>query len=161
AVHAFMCCDCNGLSASDKEDMARELLEAHGVSASLRSADLISILDRFTAYIRNRWPDAKVRREWPLSFKLGPLELHGAGDLVLETPSGYVVIDHKTFPGGESDLMVKARSFAAQLVAYRIALEKAMGSPVLDTFIHFPISGYLVDVAIDSSPETFLQRCIS
>ena len=161
AVHAFMCCDCNGLSSNDREGIARELLEAHGVSASLRFIDLISILDRFTAYINNRWPGAKIRREWPLSFELGPLELHGAGDLVLETPDGYVLIDHKTFPGGERESLDKARSFAAQLVAYRTALEKATGIPVLNTWIHFPISGYLVNVAIDASPETFLERCIS
>ena len=156
-----MCCDCNGLSSSDKEGIARELLEAHGVSASLRSTDLISVLDRFTAYIRSRWSGAKVCREWPLSFKLGPLELHGAGDLVLETPGGYILIDHKTFPGGESELIDKARSFAAQLVAYRTALEKAMRSPVLNTWIHFPISGYLVNVVVNTSSETFLERCIA
>ena len=161
AVHAFMCCDCNGLSSGDKEGIALELLEAHEVSASLRPEDLISILDRFTAYIRNRWPGAKIRREWPLSFKLGPLEIHGAGDLVLETPNGYVVIDYKTFPGGESELIEKATSFAAQLMAYRMALEKATGSPVLNTWIHFPISGYLVNVAVNTSSETFLERCIA
>ena len=103
----------------------------------------------------------EIRREWPLSFKLGPLEIHGAGDLVLETPNGYVVIDYKTFPGRESELIEKARSFAAQLVAYRMALEKATGIPVLNTWIHFPISGYLVNVAVNASPETFLERCIS
>ncbi|MGH8546882.1 MAG: PD-(D/E)XK nuclease family protein, partial [Gammaproteobacteria bacterium] len=161
AVHAFMCCDCDGLSFGDKDGIARELLEAHGVSGSLRSTDVILILDRFMAYIRNRWPDAKVRREWPLSFKLGSLELHGAGDLVLETPNGYLVIDHKTFPGGESELIDKARSFAAQLVAYRTALEKATRIPVLNKWIHFPVSGYLVNVAVSASPETFLERCIS
>ena len=74
---------------------------------------------------------------------------------MLETPHGYVVIDHKTFPGGESALIEKAKSFAAQLVAYRIALEKATGIPVLSTWIHFPISGYLVNVAINALPRNF------
>jgi ATP-dependent helicase/nuclease subunit A len=161
AVHAFLCCDCYGLGAKDKDAIARELLEGHGVSASLRPEDLTSILDRFMATIRSRWPGATIRREWPLSFKLGPLELHGAGDLVLETPNGYVIIDHKTFPGGESALIEKARSFAAQLVAYRTALEKATATPVLSTWIHFPISGYLVRVAVNGSSEAFLERCIS
>jgi len=105
AVHAFLCCDCGGLSIDEQEVIAGELLAAHGVSASLRATDLVSILDRFTGYIRNRWPSAKIRREWPLSFKIGALELHGAADLVLETPGGYVIIDHKTFPGGESALL--------------------------------------------------------
>ena len=161
AVHAFMCCACDGLSAGDKEAIAYELLEAHGVSASLRATDLVSILGKFMVYVRNRWPGAKILREWPLSFKIGSLELHGAADLVLETAAGYVIIDHKTFPGGEGALIEKAKSFAGQLMAYRTALEKATKIPVLSTWIHFPISGYLVNVGINASPETFLQRCIS
>jgi hypothetical protein len=80
---------------------------------------------------------------------------------VIETPSGYVIIDHKTFPGGESELLDKARSFAGQLVAYRTALEKATGIPVLNTWIHFPISGYLVNVTVNASSETFLEQCIA
>jgi ATP-dependent exoDNAse (exonuclease V) beta subunit len=161
AVHAFMCCDCEGLSANDKEAIAHDLLAAHAVSASLSAADLVSIHGKFEAYIRNRWPGAKVLREWPLSFRIGTLELHGAADLVLETPAGYVIIDHKTFPGGESALLDKAKSFAAQLTAYRMALEKATKIPVLNTWIHFPMSGYLVNVGINAAAETFLERCIS
>ena len=131
AVHAFMCCDCDGLSAGDQEAIAYELLEAHA-SAHLFERQ---ISYRFSAnswsYIRNRWPGAKILREWPLSFKIGSLELHGAADLVLETPAGYVIIDHKTFPGGEGALIEKAKSFAGQLMAYRTALEKATKIPVL------------------------------
>jgi ATP-dependent exoDNAse (exonuclease V) beta subunit len=161
AVHAFMCCDCASLSAADKEAIAHDLLEAYGVSASLRAPDLVSIHGQFVATIRNRWPGAKILREWPLSFKIGSLELHGAADLVLETPAGHVIIDHKTFPGGESALLEKAKSFAGQLMAYRTALEKATTIPVSSTWIHFPISGYLVNVAVNAAPETFLRQCIS
>ena len=161
AVHGFMCCDCNGLSTGAKEAIAHDLLAAHGVSAFLRATDLVLIHDKFMAYIRNRWPGAKIRREWPLSYRIGSLELHGAADLVVETPTGYVIIDHKTFPGGESALIEKAKSFAGQLIAYRTALEKATTIPVLSTWIHFPVSGYLVNVGISVAPETFLQRCIS
>jgi ATP-dependent exoDNAse (exonuclease V) beta subunit len=161
AVHAFMCCDCDSLSLGDKEAIARDLLAAHGASASLRAEDLVSIHGKFVTTVRNRWPGAKIRREWPLSFKIGSLELHGAADLVLETPAGHVIIDHKTFPGGESALLEKAKSFAGQLTAYRTALEKATKIQVASTWIHFPISGYLVDVRINATPDTFLQQCIS
>ena len=54
----------------------------------------------------------------------------------------------------------KAKSFAGQMVAYRAAIETATGAPVIGTFIHFPISGYLVNVAVNGSAEMFLARCI-
>lgn len=71
-----------------------------------------------------------------------------------------MLIDHKTFPGGMDELTEKAKSFAAQMAAYRAAIETATGTPVLDTWIHFPISGYLVNVAVNASAEIFLERCI-
>jgi hypothetical protein len=58
-------------------------------------------------------------------------------------------------------LIEKARSFAAQLIAYRTALEKATGIPVLNRWIHFSLSGYLVNVAANASAETFLKRRIA
>jgi hypothetical protein len=33
--------------------------------------------------------------------------------------------------------------------------------PALSTWIHFPISGYLVNVGVNAAREIFLQRCIS
>ncbi|MBI4529383.1 MAG: UvrD-helicase domain-containing protein [Deltaproteobacteria bacterium] len=161
AVHAFLSCDSSSLSPQKRGEIAKELLEAHGVSAAIRPQDLLVIFDRFFDYIRNRWPDAKIRREWPLSCKIGKFELHGSADLLLETGDGCVVIDYKTFPGGESELVEKAKSFAGQLTAYRRGLEKAKKKPVIGTWIHYPISGYLVEVRMNGSAEEFLERCIS
>jgi hypothetical protein len=59
------------------------------------------------------------------------------------------------------DLTEKAKSFAAQVVAYRAAIETATGAPVLDTFIHFPVSGYLVNVAVKAAGEIFLETCMT
>ncbi len=160
AVHAFLCCDSSALAIDQREEIAKELLEAHGVNGSIKCQDLINIYDRFFAAVRSRWPDAKIRREWPLALNLGKFELHGTVDLVLETSDGHVLIDHKTFPGGMNELTEKAKSFAAQMVAYRAAIETATGTRVLDTWIHFPVSGYLVNVAVNASAEIFLERCI-
>jgi len=160
-LHCFLCCDSSALPVAEREQIAAELLEANNVSASLKSADLINIYDRFFAVVQNRWPDAKIRREWPLALTLGKFELHGTADLVLETAGGIVIIDHKTFPGNANDLTEKAKSFAAQMVAYRLAMEKATGKTVLATFIHFPVSGYLVDISVKETPDTFIEQCIS
>jgi ATP-dependent helicase/nuclease subunit A len=160
AVHAFLCCDSSALRNDQREEIATELLEAHGVNGSIKSQDLINIQDRFFDVVRSRWPDAKIRREWPLALNLGKFQLHGNADLVLETSDGNVLIDHKTFPGGIDELTKRAKSFAAQMVAYRAAIETATGAPVIGTLIHFPISGYLVNVAVNGSAEMFLEQCI-
>jgi ATP-dependent helicase/nuclease subunit A len=161
AVHAFLCCDSSALPISEREQMAAELLAANNVIGALKSRDLISIYDRFFAFVGSRWPDAKIRREWPLALNLEKFELHGAADLVLESRDGLIIIDHKTFPGSLDDLTKKAKSFAAQIVAYRGAIEKTTGKSVLATLIHFPVSGYLVNVAVKDGPDTFIKKCIS
>ncbi len=160
AVHEFLACDSSSLGHDTREVIAREILEAHGVIGSLGTEDLISIFDRFVASIHSRWPGVKIYREWPVAVKLADFELHGTGDIILETNDGYVLIDHKTFPGGEKELLEKAKEFAGQLVAYSLAIGKATGRPVVGTWIHFPVSGYIVQVTVNASPESFLEQCI-
>ena len=65
SVHGFMCCDCDGLSVGDQEVIAHELLEAHGVSASLRA----QISCRFSA---NSWHTSGIGGRAPRSTESGP-----------------------------------------------------------------------------------------
>ncbi|MFB6306485.1 MAG: hypothetical protein ABEH43_05780, partial [Flavobacteriales bacterium] len=67
-------------------------------------------------------------------------------DLVLMTPEGYILIDHKSFRGGRDQVEAKAREYAGQLALYKEMLEQATGEKVLGTFIYFGVSGWVVEV---------------
>ena len=82
--------------------------------------------------VRRRLPDGSV--------------LSGTADLVLETPEGLVVVDHKSYPGSTAEALARAAKHAGQLAAYAETVAEAWGKPVLGTFIHLPVGGIVVPV---------------
>src|SRR5262249_29490658 len=74
-------------------------------------------------------------------------ESKGAPDLLLETPSGWVIVDHKSFRGGEATWRKRALECAPQLAAYRQVLLLHGVTPVVACLIHFTIAGGVVELA--------------
>jgi ATP-dependent helicase/nuclease subunit A len=98
--------------------------------------------------VARRWPAARWHREWPLlhGLAIGTL-VRGTADLVLELPDGFVVVDHKSFPGSVADAVARAAGYAPQLGAYASAITAARGKPVHACFVHLPVAGIVVPVA--------------
>lgn len=69
-----------------------------------------------------------------------------AGDLVLETREGLVLIDHKCLGGTLTEALAAAASYGAQLQAYVDVLERATGRDVLGRWLHLPLQGVSVEV---------------
>lgn len=89
----------------------------------------------------------RVLTEWPLQMEFGNQLLVGTADMLLDTPAGWVVIDHKTFPGPQSQWVQEAEGYAGQLRAYSDALKLATEKAVAALYIHFAIGGGVVQVA--------------
>jgi len=154
AVHGFLAADRGTCPASERESMARELLERWGVAGAVEPAALIMASDRLQQWLAERWPRAVLRREWPMFQRLeGGTVLRGTADLVVETEEELLVIDHKSFPGNREAAVARAAEYAGQLGAYADALSSATGKRVGETFIHLPVSGLVVFVDPSSTVE--------
>ncbi len=146
AVHGYLGVDVKGLSEGEKEEISRGLLEHHGVVANGSPRDVVLAGDRFRSFVEERWPGAQLHREWPVALRRGDQEVRGTADLVVELEDGFVVIDHKTFPGGREEMIEKAKGFGGQLEAYRKAVGLASGKRCMGTWVHFPVAGWMVEV---------------
>jgi ATP-dependent exoDNAse (exonuclease V) beta subunit len=69
-------------------------------------------------------------------------------DLFLELPDGFVVVDHKSFPGSDRERDERVAQHAAQLGLYAFVLERALGKPLRGAFLHLPIRGEIVEVDV-------------
>lgn len=81
--------------------------------------------------------------------------MEGWIDLLLEGPDGFVLVDHKTYPGNEPEGHVR-ENYLGQMTAYRDAVLAPTGKPVLRTLIHFPALGRVCEIAplrTTGSPE--------
>lgn len=142
AVHAFLAADHKELPGQLRLELAGECLARWGVAPALAAEDLLEASSAFQDWIEDRWPGALGSRELPLAQRLPSGTLRqGSADLVLRTDAGLVLVDHKTFPGSADEARFKALSHAGQLEAYVTALAQATGAPVLERWIHLPVSG--------------------
>ena len=78
-----------------------------------------------------------------------PRLLVGEVDLFLELPDGFVLVDHKSFPGTEKERDRRlVEEYAPQLGWYAGALEKALGKPLKAALIHLPIRGEMARMGL-------------
>ncbi len=154
AIHGFLAADRPSLDLQERCDIARGILERWGVAFALRPDDLLVASDRLRAWVDARFPDAVWHREWPLLHRqANGTIVRGTADLVIQHAEGYVVIDHKSFPGSAEQAAVRALSFSAQLAAYAAAVTAATGRPVTGCFVHLPVLGAVVPLPIVTESE--------
>ena len=145
AIHGFMAAASSDAGRRRQEEMASGLLNRWEVEGALGCSDLLSIWSRLDLFMNTHFPSAKRLREWPVTLRTPEHQvMQGWIDLLLETPEGFVIIDHKSFPGAGA--RQRATESAPQLFLYRKAVEAATGRPVLATLIHFPLLGKMVEV---------------
>jgi ATP-dependent exoDNAse (exonuclease V) beta subunit len=147
AIHA---CIAAHLAMPDRPlepDEVRAILErmevAKGVDADALHGQLGAIRD----WIGKRWPDAQAMVELPVQqVTADGQHLVGRADLVLRTAIGWVLIDHKSAPGGAAQWDSLAQSYGGQLAAYRDALQAGSGLPVEETWLVLPVAGVALRV---------------
>jgi ATP-dependent exoDNAse (exonuclease V) beta subunit len=73
--------------------------------------------------------------------------LNGIIDLALETEEGWILIDHKTYDGSDFGKKITDEGYLSQLAYYQLALTELSNKPVLKTFLHFPMTGNVVEIS--------------
>jgi ATP-dependent helicase/nuclease subunit A len=146
AVHGFLAADNIDWPIQERETMAQQALDRWGVSGALLPASLIEASNRLDAFISERWPGAKQHREMPVFGRIGTQLASGRVDLLIETSEGFVIIDHKTFPGAQDTWAGKVAGFSPQLSLYSQIISQATGRPVLHCFVHMPIVGAVISI---------------
>jgi hypothetical protein len=162
ALHAFLAADrCIG----DREAIAARLLAAHGVGGAIAPASLVRASDALRVFLDARYPGAVWRREWPVRARLTdrgqPRLLQGEVDLFLELPDGFVLVDHKSFPGNDRERDARVVAHAAQLGLYAFVLERALAKPLLAAFIHLPVRGEIVEVDVAAALGEWRARAVA
>ncbi|MBK6741416.1 MAG: PD-(D/E)XK nuclease family protein [Haliea sp.] len=99
------------------------------------------------AVINARFAPINIHMEYPIHYTNDNGQIiAGWIDLLLETAEGFVLIDHKASPRARSDWEEIALGFSGQLAAYAEGVTRATGKPVVSRWIHFGVTGGLVEV---------------
>lgn len=149
ALHAFLAADVSSLTAEHRLEIAERILSSAELSPSFSADALLAASDALRSYLETRWPGAKWHREIPIFAVVptahGARRIHGTIDLLLEAPNGYVIIDHKSFPGRQERWPERALGHAPQLMTYANAI-RMTGAEVLAMLVHFTVGGGVVEL---------------
>lgn len=143
AVHSYFAVDYECLAADDQTNLARNILRNWSMESSIDPTDLVDAGQRLVDFIDRSFEGYKAYREWPISMRNEEGQIiQGWIDLLLDTPAGYVIIDHKDYPG--KDVLDRMKKYVPQLRTYKEIVEKATGRPVIDMLFYLPISGQIL-----------------
>src|SRR6185436_17309176 len=101
----------------------------------------LAMVDRFKKFITERFQPKSLLVEVPFEYvNEAGQRVAGFMDLLLETDAGWILMDHKSFPGARKEWEAKALSYTGQLRCYLDALIKS-DRRCAGLWIHFAVGG--------------------
>ncbi|AMM31978.1 hypothetical protein SA2016_1298 [Sinomonas atrocyanea] len=146
AVHAYLGTEFRVLDPASRARLAGRLVERWGVARTIDASLLTTAGERFEAWLDAEFPGWVRHREAAIGWRPDGQTMEGWIDLLLEGPDGFVLVDHKTYPGHDPAGHIRAH-YLGQMDAYRRAVEAATGRPVVRVLMHLPALGRVYEVA--------------
>ena len=146
ALHAILAAELLHGGTLPRPDLVEQVLAANGVQHVVTATDALAMVARLRAGLVAQFQPTRLLVEVPFLYvNAAGQRISGIIDLLLETAAGWVIIDHKSFPGASAKWLEVALSYSGQLHCYREALVLD-GRPVCSAWIHFCTGGGLVEV---------------
>ncbi len=133
------------LGRSDPTEVGR-IVREWGLSSALDVQTVVARIEEFRAWRESKWPGCRVRVEVPIEAP-GPqgTRIRGNIDLLIDTPGGWVLIDHKASSGtGEVKRSLHsnlANTYGPQLALYGYGLQSATGRHTAERWLYLPVQG--------------------
>ncbi|RPI39025.1 MAG: DNA helicase UvrD, partial [Betaproteobacteria bacterium] len=151
AVHACVAAAITSSKARFDTADANRILQGFGVAGAIDSTALVGQIGALERWIEARWPDCRRHPEIPVEGVLPNGQVvYGRIDLLLDTQSGWVLIDHKSNPAPKDRWHHVAAEHVGQLSMYASALSHVTGRPVNEVWILLPIAAGAI--RIDTRP---------
>jgi ATP-dependent exoDNAse (exonuclease V) beta subunit len=150
AVHAYLGTDFRTLDDAGRDRLAQRLVDRWGVGRTVEASLLTAAGERFEAWLDAEFPGWARHREAAIGWRPDGQTMEGWIDLLLEGPDGFVLVDHKTYPGSDPVGHIRVH-YLGQMAAYRAAVETATGRPVVRVLMHLPALGRVFEVDLPRS----------
>lgn len=146
ALH--LCIARAGVVGSARAEDVERILTNWAVAHCVDTAAVCAQLASFQEWMGKRWPGCPVYVEVPVEAD-GPsgTRIRGRIDLLIEAQDGWILLDHKSNPGGaarDEDLVAE---HGPQVQSYGIALLSATGKPVIQQWLYLPVAARAVRLA--------------
>lgn len=133
-----------GVSGPEVERILMSWAVAHSVDKDAVCTQVAA----FQAWLARRWPGCAIHVEVPVEAE-GPngTRIRGRIDLLVEESNGWILLDHKSNPGGVSRDEELVAEHGPQIESYSHALLSATGKPVSQRWLYLPVAARAVRLA--------------
>jgi ATP-dependent exoDNAse (exonuclease V) beta subunit len=140
-------------STNDSLITIDNLIVNHEMKEVIDASEVKASIDKIYAYLTETFKPVQWHRELALESEINGQLYKGEADLVLETESGYILIDYKSFPGQFDRVLDDSTSnyagkYSGQLDAYAKMIECNTDKKVLKRLIYYTVHGKFVEVYI-------------
>ncbi|MCB1657230.1 MAG: UvrD-helicase domain-containing protein [Pseudomonadales bacterium] len=131
-------------------DDIRRILTPLQIQTWTEIDEVAAQLTHFLSWINSRWQVTACYAEYPVNctFQNGQ-QLSGQIDLLLDTPQGWILIDHKANPSGSNKWNELAQKHSGQLAAYSQAIHQSSGQPVIEHWLYMPVAAGAIRITFD------------
>lgn len=148
AVHA-----CIAAAVSDRANLNLELvtkiLAVNEVENAVEANILIEQFADFFDWCEKRYGNVSMLAEQPVEMVMdNGQRVAGQADLLIDTPDGWILIDHKASMKTEESFPELAAGYSGQLAMYREAIEKATAKRVIECWLYLPILSKIIRVGM-------------
>lgn len=131
------------------------ILRNWGVAGAIDRNAAKRQVESFLEWVRARWPDRPIHVEVPLEAdRADGSRTRGRIDFLVDTNAGWVILDHKSNPGGADRDEVLVQSHGPQLMAYADALTRATRRPVVEQWLFLPVGARAIRLQLNETPST-------
>jgi len=147
ALHAVIAAELVNPSQPDAQASAEKILQAYGVEGFMDAADALAAARRLHTLLMDEIGATKITAECPIQQVLDNGQVvRGVVDLLVDTPLGPLIIDHKSSPRPKSEWSKEVIDHGGQMQMYEQVVAEATGrTPRLA--LHFPVSAGLVSLS--------------
>jgi ATP-dependent exoDNAse (exonuclease V) beta subunit len=147
AFHAILAADITYKAGIDVA-AAKDVLARYGVLEAVDPEEVLRAGRALIEHLRQEHNIVALYPEFPIQLRNEDgQEISGFIDLLVETDNGFLIVDHKSAPGGRSQWQQVAQKYSGQLACYKESIEKLSKRPVLGCWLHLVVGGALLEVA--------------
>ena len=146
-IHDIFCV----LEKNKTPEACERIIEGYELKDILNDpAAIIKAWDNFADFLKKEYGDAvSVAHELNFTQGFDGHIVNGSIDYIYRTSKGTILIDFKTFPGKESDIINEgkhcAANYSGQFQCYQKALE-ANDETVIARLVYYPVGGLVVEL---------------
>lgn len=131
----------SGVLGKVEQTEISNILSNWGVGTSVNNEAVVAQLAAFREWCGERWPGCPTFAEVSIEAnRPDGTRVRGRIDFLVQSPEGWILVDHKSNPGGSERDESLALQHGPQLAGYAEALAVATGVSVVEQWIYLPVA---------------------